>query len=113
MTGAVSVISEESLKMWRGRAGLLLTSDLPRMAPSSGELPKKLCAASRPATFATLRFAIGEQALVQRTERTMAIVMPDRTLLIWASSMEELETVEEKTVDRGDLMNGKIGAAPK
>jgi hypothetical protein len=43
----------------------------------------------------SLRFTVSEQPTVLRTERLMAITMPDRTLLIWARTMEELQTAED------------------
>ena len=45
-----------------------------------------------------LRFVVAEQATVHRSETTMAIVMPDRTLLVWGLTMKDLEGAEDKSV---------------
>lgn len=47
---------------------------------------------------ASLKFAAPEQPIVSRTERVMSIVMPDRTLLIWAETMRELTAAEDSRV---------------
>jgi hypothetical protein len=46
-----------------------------------------------------LRFTVGEQAIVDRAERTLAIVMPNRTILMWGLTMTDLERAEEATQD--------------
>ena len=45
--------------------------------------------------LASLKFAASEQPIVSRTERVMSIVMPDRTLLVWAETMRELTAAED------------------
>jgi hypothetical protein len=50
--------------------------------------------------LASLEFAASEQPIVSRRERVMSIVMPDRTLLIWAETMRELTAAEESHVSK-------------
>jgi hypothetical protein len=50
--------------------------------------------------LASLKFAADEQPIISRTERVMSIVMPDRTLLIWAESMPELLAAEDSHVSK-------------
>jgi len=50
--------------------------------------------------LASLEFAASEQPVVSRTERVMSIVMPDRTLLIWAETMRELTAAEDSHVSK-------------
>lgn len=50
--------------------------------------------------LASLKFAASEQPIISRTERVMSIVMPDRTLLIWAESMRELTAAEDSHVSK-------------
>ena len=48
--------------------------------------------------LSSLRFASFEQPIVSRTEQVMSIVMPDRTLLIWAETMGGLFAAESNSV---------------
>ncbi len=61
-------------------------------------------------TLSDFRFVVGEQAIVDRGESTMAIVMPDRTLLIWGLTMKDLEDAEDaatqESARKADGMNG-------
>jgi len=50
--------------------------------------------------LASLKFAAPEQPIISRTERVMSIVMPDRTLLIWAETMRELTAAEDSHVSK-------------
>lgn len=50
--------------------------------------------------LASLKFSASQQPIVSRTPRVMSIVMSDRTLLIWAETMQELTAAEDKDVSK-------------
>jgi len=50
--------------------------------------------------LASLRFTASEQPVVSHRKRMMSIVMPDRTLLIWAATMPELTAAEDSHVSK-------------
>jgi hypothetical protein len=47
-------------------------------------------------TLKDFRFSVSERALVDRRDAVTAIVMPDRTLLIWGMTMEDLNKAEDE-----------------
>src|SRR5262249_1666921 len=50
----------------------------------------------QPGQLTTLEFSLETHASVVRQEQTVAIVSPDRTLLIWGYSLQDLEAVESE-----------------
>jgi len=65
---------------------------------------KEIVVAIENGALATLRFPVGEQAIVDRTEATMAIIMPDRTALIWSGTTQDLDRAERDAVEQQGRM---------
>ncbi len=63
-------------------------------------ITEELISAFQRGQLTSLRFTASEQPIIFRTERVMSIIMPDRTLLIWAETMRDLDAAEDSRVSK-------------
>lgn len=61
-------------------------------------IAKDIVVAIANGTLKDVRFSAEERAAVQRQKNLIAIIMPDRSLLIWGKTLQELEDTEDQEV---------------